>query len=101
MSASYREKGFCMKTESFVRHLISALGCLVGLALFLVGSPLTGQDAKPETAVSAAPVFRVTTRMVTVDVVAKDKHGHTVPDLTAKDFQVFEQVTQKRGEHEE
>jgi VWFA-related protein len=59
------------------------------------------QQAKPETAPPEAPVFRVTTRMVTVDVVAKDKHGHTVPDLTAQDFQVFEQVAQKRGEHEE
>jgi VWFA-related protein len=39
--------------------------------------------------------------MVTVDVVAKDKHGHTVPDLTAKDFQLFEQIPSKKGEHEQ
>jgi VWFA-related protein len=90
-----------MKTGWFARHLISVSAALLSLAFFWVGSPLIGQQAKPETTATEAPVFRVTTRMVTVDVVAKDKHGHTVPNLTAQDFQVFEQVAQKRGEHEE
>jgi len=90
-----------MRPHSFTRRFISASGALATLTILLTGSPLIGQQAKPDTTSSEAPVFRVTTRMVTVDVVAKDKHGHTVPNLTAQDFQVFEQVAQKRGEHEE
>jgi VWFA-related protein len=50
---------------------------------------------------TAVPTLHVTTRMVTVDVVAKDRHAKLVPGLTAKDFQVFEQVPSKRGEHEQ
>jgi VWFA-related protein len=73
-------------------------GCLA----FLLGAGmLAAQDSKPEKPADSVPVFRVSTRMVTVDVVAKDKHGHPVPDLTAKDFQVFEQVAPKKNENEQ
>ena len=89
-----------MNAESILRQPLSASHALVALAV-LIGSPLAGQQAKPETAAPSAPVFSATTRMVTVDVVVKDKHGHPVPDLTAQDFQVFEQVPPKRGDHEE
>ncbi len=44
---------------------------------------------------SATTTLRVTTRMVTVDVVAKDHRGKPIPDLTAKDFHVYEQVASK------
>src|ERR1700687_506184 len=84
-----------------MRRLVSAVFALVVLTLSLIASPLLGQQAKPETAPPPSPPFQVTTRMVTVDVVAKDRHGHTVPDLTTQDFQVFEQVPPKRGDHEE
>jgi VWFA-related protein len=36
-------------------------------------------------------VLKVTTRLVTVDVVARDRHGNPVRDLTVKDFQISEQ----------
>ena len=36
-------------------------------------------------------VLKVTTRLVTVDVVARDRHGNPVRDLTAKDFRISEQ----------
>ncbi len=87
-----------MGTESFFRPLTSAS---FALAFSMIGSSLTGQESKPGAAAQPAPVFRVTTRMVTVDVVVKDKHGHPVPDLTAQDFQVFEQIPPKRGDHEQ
>jgi VWFA-related protein len=83
-----------------MRNLVSTLWVSVVPAVLLIASPLTGQ-AKQETTEPPAPAFRATTRMVTVDVVAKDRHGHPVPDLTAQDFQVFEQVPPKRGDHEE
>jgi VWFA-related protein len=84
-----------MKTESYLPGLFSAF---IAFVLLLVGNSVLGQETKPE---APAPVFRVNTRMVTVDVVVKDKHGHMVPDLTAQDFQVFEQVPPKRGDHEQ
>ena len=68
--------------------------------LVIMGNQLTAQESKPGTA-SATPTFRATTRLVTVDVVAKDKHGHPLPGLTAGDFQVFEQVPPKHGDLEQ
>ncbi len=48
----------------------------------------------PATTLSAqetgTPVFRVRTRIVILDVVVKDKQGHTVSDLTKDDFTVLE-----------
>jgi VWFA-related protein len=38
------------------------------------------------------PTFKVTTRNVIVDVVARDKQGNPVRDLTEKDFQIFEHL---------
>src|SRR5260370_272822 len=37
-------------------------------------------------------VLKVTTRLVTVDVVARDHHGNAIRDLTADDFQITEQA---------
>ncbi len=67
---------------------------------------LGGQETKPGAPVapeSAAPTatIKANTRLVTVDVVAKDKHGHLIPDLTAHDFQIFEQVPPKKAEFEQ
>jgi len=42
--------------------------------------------------------LKATTRMVTVEVVARDRMGHPVTGLTAKDFQIFEQVPPKRDQ---
>ena len=38
-------------------------------------------------------ILRATTRMVTIEVVARDRHGNAVTDLTPDDFQIFEQTT--------
>jgi VWFA-related protein len=40
--------------------------------------------------------MKVTTRMVSLEVVARDRQGHPVRGLTAKDFQVSEQVAPKK-----
>ncbi len=45
-------------------------------------------------------VLKVTTRLVTVDVVARDRHGSAVSDLTAGDFQISEQVGSRRGQQQ-
>jgi VWFA-related protein len=88
-----------MKSQTLVGRLIAA--ALLSVLFSFNGSGLHGQATKPAAATESTPVFRSTTRMVTVDVVVKDKHGHPVPDLTAQDFQVFEQVPPKRGDQEE
>ncbi len=53
-------------------------------ALLLWGVPVAG------TAQAGAPAIRVTTRLVSVDVVVQDASGHIVTGLTAKDFVVKE-----------
>jgi len=76
---------------------------LTGIAL-IVPCPLAGQESKtnPSNA-SGAPTatFRVFTRLVTVEVVAKDRQGHPIPGLAAKDFRLFEQIPPKREEREQ
>jgi len=46
-----------------------------------------------------AATFQVSTRLVTVEVVARDHHGSPITGLTANDFQVFEQVGGKKEQH--
>ncbi len=57
--------------------------------------PATTQQTK-----SSSPL-KVTTHLVTVEVVAKDKRGDIMRDLSAKDFQVFEEVLPKKNQHEQ
>src|SRR5260370_13771765 len=38
-------------------------------------------------------VLKVTTRLVTVDVVARDHHGKAIRDITAADFQITDYVS--------
>jgi VWFA-related protein len=45
-------------------------------------------------------VLKVTTRLVTVDVVARDRHGNAVRDLTASDFQITEQASGHKSEQQ-
>jgi VWFA-related protein len=47
----------------------------------------SAQDPPPDL---QAQVFRVETEVVVLDLVARDKKGHTVRDLRAEDVQVFE-----------
>ena len=45
-------------------------------------------------------VLKVTTRLVTVDVVARDRHGNAVRDLTVADFQITEQAGGHKSEQQ-
>src|SRR6266404_1681076 len=49
------------------------------------------QSQTPHSLPEPPAVLKVTTRLVTVDVVARDRRGNPVRDLTAKDFQISEQ----------
>src|SRR5215471_12383752 len=54
-----------------------------------------GPSPQSKAAYESATVLRVTTRLVMIDVVATDSHGHAVVDLEPKDFTVFEDGTQQ------
>lgn len=89
-------------TRSLFRPVVAGLAVL--LALFLgPENPAFGQDTKTGTAPSTGqpPSFtvRATTRQVTLQIVARDQKGHAVTGLTAKDFQVSEQVLPKKDQH--
>jgi len=43
--------------------------------------------------------LKTATRMVTIEVVVRDRQGHPVPGLSAKDFQLFEQIPPKNDQH--
>jgi len=78
-------------------------------ALILVASCLLhGQDNNPAPQASSpsqtpAPVttLKVTTRMVTLQVVARNSKGAPVTGLTANDFQIFEQVPPKKDRRQQ
>ena len=83
---------------------------LVSLAVIVVCASVLclaqSQPAKPEPAgtnPSREPVttFRVPSRMVPLEVLAKDRHGRGVPGLKACDFQVFEEQLGWRKEKRE
>jgi len=48
-----------------------------------------GQDAKP-TPPTGEEVVKITTNLIQVDVTVTDRNGKTVPGLTARDFEVYE-----------
>jgi VWFA-related protein len=67
---------------------------IAALLLFLCSTVVSqerSQSQTPRSEPEPPAVLKVTTRLVTVDVVARDRHGNPVRDLTAKDFQISEQ----------
>jgi len=81
--------------RNLVTGSLLVLSALSGLA-FAQQKP--AQPAAPQQEPSV--VLKVTTRLVTVDVVARDRHGNAVRDLRADDFQVFEQGTSRKAEQQ-
>ncbi len=67
----------------------TSVAILIGV-LFGAGILAQGQPASPAAPANSNTVIRVETRMVLVDVVAVDKKGNYVRDLTANDFRVWE-----------
>src|SRR2546425_5532522 len=61
--------------------------------LSATGASQEKNQAQPRPPQQEPPaVLKVTTRLVTVDVVARDRHGNPVRDLTVNDFQIVEQA---------
>ena len=87
-----------------------ALCRATALVILAGGALVFGQDAdhkgnspSPNSASQVSPQGPTTTlkadsRMVTLEVVAHDRQGHLVPNLTAKDFQVYEEILPKKDQ---
>ncbi|HTD22958.1 MAG TPA: VWA domain-containing protein [Terriglobales bacterium] len=58
--------------------------------------PGTVQSGEPATGLESATVLKVTTRLVVLEVVATDAHGHAVLDLVPKDFTVLEEGKEQK-----
>jgi VWFA-related protein len=90
----------------------SYLVFVLGIALFGAAVTAAAQDApvNPASAVPApansgaaaseqVPVVKATTRLVSLEVVARDRQGRPIPGLTAKDFEISEQLLPKKDHH--
>ncbi len=75
-----------------------SVGLFLSIAILLLflcpGGVSQGQNHRQSSPPKQEPpaVLKVTTRLVTVDVVARDRHGNPVRDLTVNDFQIVEQA---------
>src|SRR5256714_5322757 len=65
------------------------LKLLVTCAVFLAAIPVHSQDKKPNKS-DDQDVIKVTSNLVSLDVIVKDKKGKPVTDLKAEDFTVSE-----------
>src|ERR1041385_3620003 len=67
------------------KHFLSVLL----IAFLLAAIPLQAQDQKPNKS-DDQDVVKVTSNLVSLDVIVKDKKGRPVTDLKAEDFTVIE-----------
>lgn len=82
---------------------IGALSLFVGLLFCRYSYPQQAQPVAPLPQTPAPPpqsnpseyVLKVTTRLVTVDLMATDNHGNPVRDLKPEELQVFEEHKQR------
>src|SRR5436190_16288872 len=72
-----------------IRRLKGFLSLLVLIAFLLAAIPVHSQDKKPNKS-DDQDVIKVTSNLVSLDVIVKDKKGKPVTDLKAEDFTVSE-----------
>src|SRR6266436_1023932 len=72
-----------------IRRLEGFLSLLVLIAFLLAAIPIHSQDKKPNKS-DDQDVIKVTSNLVSLDVIVKDKKGKPVTDLKAEDFTVTE-----------
>ena len=89
-----------MRVYAFL--LISSLLPLVSIAEKAQKPEATTQPSPSAGAAEPAVTLHSSTRMVTLEVVARDHQGRPASGLSAKDFQVFEQATGwRKGKREQ
>ena len=87
-----------MRRASLV--VLALFSCLISIPIYSQSTSLPSQSTPPpgpkKPVYEPAAVLKVTTRLVVLDVVATDRHGHPVTDLQAKDFTVSEDGKQQQ-----
>src|SRR2546423_15617006 len=73
------------------------LKLLVTCVVVLAAIPIHSQDKKPNKS-DDQDVIKVTSNLVSLDVIVKDKKGKPVTDLKAEDFTVSENVVRQKIE---
>ena len=84
-------------------RFLSILLSIAGVVLVLGAVGVSQEKSRPQVSPpqqEPPAVLKVTTRLVTVDVVARDRHGNAVRDLTADDFQITEQAGGHKSEQQ-
>jgi|HubBroStandDraft_1064217.scaffolds.fasta_scaffold05832_2 VWFA-related protein len=87
-----------MKHWHFAARQLLAVSVFL-CSVFAQAPPTTAGSAQPASSSQQPPTFQSNTRLVTIEVVARDHRGQPVQGLTAADFQVFEQIAPKRDQH--
>ena len=72
------------------RWVGACLSLFVTSAVFLAAIPVQSQDKKQTKSADDEDVIKVTSNLVSLDVIVRDKKGKTLTDLRAEDFTVFE-----------
>src|ERR1700704_632689 len=72
-----------MKSFNFSRKAV--LSWVLSAILATAQTPVAPPQSSPQ-AGSEQPILRVTTRLIQLNVVAQDRHGNPVTDLTKDDF---------------
>jgi VWFA-related protein len=82
------------------KHFMSTcLNLIVTFAIFLAALPTQSQDKKePKKSPDEIDVIKVTSNLVNVDVMVKDKKGKPITDLKADDFVLSENGTKQNIE---
>src|SRR6266436_3243231 len=81
-----------------VRRLEGFLSLLVLIAFLLAAIPIHSQDKKPNKS-DDQDVIKITSNLVSLDVIVKDKKGKPVTDLKAEDFTVSENGVPQKIEY--
>src|SRR5256885_16664108 len=79
----------CQNPILKIRRLKGFLSLLVLTAFLLAAIPIHSQNKKPNKSADQ-DVIKVTSNLVSLDVIVKDKKGRPITDLKAEDFTVSE-----------
>src|SRR5258706_10360245 len=72
------------------RGTAACLSLLITSAVLLATIPVQAQDKKQSKSPDDDDVIKITSNLVSLDVIVKDKKGKAINDLKAEDFTVFE-----------
>ncbi len=88
-----------MRQRNRALTLIAAVCMAFTLRGWTQGQQAPAASASPSQASEPITTFKVATRMVTIDVVARDGKGNSFRDLKPDDFEASEQIEPKRDKY--